>query len=80
MKPNPAYDKTCDILRESGYNRLSEFKRAKLAGYTIPESHFEIWAGRKGTIIMQVWNDGNGCSTYANWPLGHTFEALKEAL
>lgn len=80
MTPNPAYETTCKILREAGYNRLSEFKRAKMDGYLIPESHFEVWGGRKGTLIMQVWKDGNGCSTYADWSLGHTFDQLKEAL
>lgn len=80
ITPNPAYESTTAILREAGYNRLSEFKRQQLPGYLIPETHFEVWAGRKGTLILQVWKDGHGVATYADWPLGHTFDALKEAL
>jgi len=78
--PNPAYDQTVAILREAGYQRLSDFNRERLPGYIIPETHFEVWGGAKGTLILQVWKDGNGVATYADWPLGHTFDELKAAI
>lgn len=76
---NPAYEKTCDILREAGYQRLDSFSRGPTFARP-PEDHFEIWAGRKGTLILQVWSDGNGVATYNNWSMGYTFDQLKAAL
>lgn len=82
MDNNPAYEKTCDILRDAGYQRLDSFRRHLRAPEfaSPPEDHFEIWAGRKGTLILQVWNGGNGATTYNNWSMGHTFDELKVAL
>jgi hypothetical protein len=40
----------------------------------------EIWTGPKGVLIVQVWKDDNGCSTYANWPTGNTFDELEAML
>ncbi len=78
--PNPAYDATTAILRGADYRCISEFTRQKERGYLMPEDHFEVWAGAKGTIIAQVWKDGNGVALYANWPLGYTHDDLKAAL
>jgi hypothetical protein len=85
MKPseNPAYVTTADILRISGYAPIRSFSATKQFGYANPESRFcrfEIWGGPKGTLILQIWKDGNGVSAYADWPLGHTFTELEKAL
>lgn len=39
----------------------------------------EFYTGPKGTIILQFWEDGS-VTTFAEWPLGHTWEELEEAL
>lgn len=78
--PNPAYDQTVVILNGAGYHRLDTFKRATNPGYLTPEDHFELWAGPKGTLILQVWKDGNGVHVLGTMGLGSTFEDLKAAL
>lgn len=80
-RANPAHDKTVAILHAKGYNRLRSFQANDCPRGAKPcEVGFEVWAGPKGTLIVQQWTEGNGAAVYASWPLGHTFEALEAAL
>ncbi len=75
--PNPAYDKVRQILLNAEYTHLRSFQPDDVEHSA--EDRFEVWAGRKGSLILQVWKDA-GLEYYANWPLGLTYDDLKEAL
>jgi hypothetical protein len=77
---NPACETTVQLLRAARYDCIRSFKAVRQFGCANPENRFEIWAGPKGTLILQFWGDGNGVSAYADWPLGHTFTELEKAL
>jgi hypothetical protein len=77
---NPAYETTVQLLRAARYDCIRSFVAIRQPRCINPEIRFEIWAGRRGTLILQVWKDGNGVSAYADWPLGHTFTELEKAL
>ncbi len=78
--PNPGYARTAVVLQDNGYQCIRQFSAVLPRGLVASEDCFQVWAGRKGTLILQVWKDGHGVSTYADWALGHTFEELKAAL
>lgn len=80
--PNPAFDRTIALLIEKGYQCGSCFKRdaESSRGLNIPETHFELWVGPKGCVIVQEWKDGNGCDVYVNWAAGHRFDEMGAAL
>ncbi len=80
--PNPGYDRVRVILTEAGYVQLRTFQ-AKLDRGCLPsEDRFEVWAGKvpTQTVMLQVWRDGNGVSTYGTHGLGYTFDELKAVL
>lgn len=58
------------LLRQAGY-RMIKHQGA--------HTRLEFWSGKKGTVIVQDWG-ADGCTTYADWPLGTTFEQLEIAL
>ncbi len=78
--PNPGYDRTIRVLHDKGYQRLDSFTRTAERGCILPESHWEIWAGPKGTLVLQVWTKGNGVHVLGTMGLGHTDDELKAAL
>jgi hypothetical protein len=41
--------------------------------------NLQVWTLRKGRVIVQLHLDG-GVSTYADWPLGDSYELLEIAL
>jgi len=68
-----AAQKTAKILINHGYHCIR--------GEKIEGSRLEWWAGKKGVIILQFWDDGgDGVASYCGWSLGHTFDELKAAL
>lgn len=78
--PNPGYDRTIRILHEKDYRRLDSFERKAERGQLVPETHWEIWAGPKGTLVLQVWKDGNGVHVLGTMGLGQTDEDLRAVL
>ena len=69
---NEGYLKTTTALREAGYSLIRKFEG--------PDD-LSLWAGRKGCVIVQRFSYApDGCATFADWPLGHTYDGLKEAL
>lgn len=78
--PNPGYDRTIRVLNEKGYRRLDSFERKAERGVIFPETHWEIWAGPKGTLVLQVWTKGNGVHVLGTMGLGNTDADLRAAL
>ena len=80
IKPNPQAEKTREILRKHDGHLLDEFVRPAPKGCK-SNCTLEFWyIQSKGMVILQVWTEGNGCSSYANWPTGNTFDELEAFL
>lgn len=43
------------------------------------KSRLEFWSCPKGVVIAQFWADG-GVTTFADWPLGHTWEDFEKSV
>jgi len=72
--------KVVKILRDAGYNRIREH-HIDQKNIDRPVFHLEYYAGPKGVVIVQWEGDGkDGVIAYADWPLGTTFDQLKDAL
>lgn len=72
-----------DILRLHGYHCI---RGNMLAVSGVDDTQLPIrlewWTGKLGVLIIQHSEDhpGRGVFIYADWPLGHTFDSLREAL
>jgi hypothetical protein len=73
---NDQAKKCREILKKHGGFRQDSFKRPVPPGI-VRNCDFELWAvPQKGSVILQIWADGHGCTTYANWPMGETYDEL----
>ncbi len=66
-------DKARRILREHNYRLIATTTMHS-------QSKLELYGGPKGTVILQIWNENNGVTMYADWPLGTTWEQTEIAL
>lgn len=64
-----------DILRDAGCRLINACDGPTSA----VKSRLEFWQAPRGLVIVQFWEDG-GCSTFADWPLGETWDDLKLSL
>lgn len=49
--------------------------------HAVNKSRLEFWAvPGKGVVIAQIWDDKDGISTFADWPLGVTWDELRDAI
>ena len=74
---NEQLHKTREILHAAQYRCLRGEFLTQENGVTL---FFQWWAGPKG-IVLLTYEDGEpGVTSYADWPLGHTYDELEEAL
>jgi len=66
---NPSADKTREILKAKGFQRIAEIMPPKNDGLTYHWQVIESWASDRGMVLLQEWKDGHGCATFANSPL-----------
>lgn len=69
-----AADKARDILRAAGFTRGADITGPN--GSVMQFFH----RGNTGTVILQSFDAGESVITYADWPMGTTFDELAAAL
>lgn len=79
MKNEPLH-KTREILAAHDYHRIASEVIPRNPDDSRHDQTLEWWSGPKGVVIVSSEDPKDGCLTYADWTLGHTFNELKEAL